>query len=123
MTWCLWSSAFENGDRLERRKKKCRVASRNQACYHCDAQQYENHTCGVLHPDVRTQYSVDIREQKLDQKDCDEQRQEWQEDRFSQELEDDVNQIGFTNIRAEYVNQLTFPSLIVYAEKTAVVAG
>ena len=32
-------------------------------------------------------------------------------------LVDDVNQAGFQNIREEYVSQLTFPSLVLYAEK------
>jgi ubiquinone/menaquinone biosynthesis C-methylase UbiE len=34
-------------------------------------------------------------------------------------LEEDVNQIGLTNIHAEYVGQFTFPSLVIYAEKPA----
>jgi ubiquinone/menaquinone biosynthesis C-methylase UbiE len=32
-------------------------------------------------------------------------------------LGEDVNQVGFYNIHEEYVSQLTFPSLIIYAEK------
>ena len=32
-------------------------------------------------------------------------------------LVDDVNQAGFQNVREEYVSQLTFPSLVLYAEK------
>jgi len=34
-------------------------------------------------------------------------------------LLEDVNQAGFQNIREEYVSQLTFPSLVLYAEKLA----
>lgn len=32
-------------------------------------------------------------------------------------LEEDVQLSGFRNVRTEYISQLTFPSLIVYAEK------
>ena len=32
-------------------------------------------------------------------------------------LEEDIQQSGFKNVRTEYVNQLTFPSLVVCAEK------
>ena len=32
-------------------------------------------------------------------------------------LEEDVRNGGFTNIRAEYISQMTFPSLVLYAEK------
>lgn len=33
-------------------------------------------------------------------------------------LETDTKRVGFQNIQEEYVSQLTFPSLIIYAEKT-----
>jgi len=33
-------------------------------------------------------------------------------------LEEDIRRLGFTHIYAEYVSQLTFPSLVIRAEKT-----
>jgi ubiquinone/menaquinone biosynthesis C-methylase UbiE len=33
-------------------------------------------------------------------------------------LEEDIRRLGFTHIHAEYVSQLTFPSLVIRAEKT-----